>query len=332
MTINLANKYIELTKKEIISYLKLVFGNKFVKKYSDMYIKKYIEIRYYNFYDYDTSRTLRKKILDNLRDLAEELCIDHIEDREIIDQMCVFFYYILYFDNVSRVKSIEQTIEKIYKLRKRVLEKEEEEFKKELYNIVKEYKKEKEQLLDRFNQEEFFIKLTNYPKKLNIYRVNLKYNIKFPLVYSEFAINKAFNIGLINEDKLLIEYYLVANRVLKDVLKQNFTREYILEFTDKLLDKPNKLKNLLNIIDNNAIKDKVSIKLKYETFIENKEKIYELMRNGYKITIILDNSFKPDYKNIESLATFKYVIINRDLKKYKEIISYKKRIKNIIEI
>ena len=332
MTINLANKYIELTKKEIISYLKLVFGNKFVKKYSDMYIKKYIEIRYYNFYDYDTSRTLRKKILDNLRDLAEELCIDHIEDRQIIDQMCIFFYYILYFDNVSRVKSIEQTIEKIYKLRKRVLEKEEEEFKKELYNIVKEYKKEKEQLLDRFNQEEFFIKLTNYPKKLNIYRVNLKYNIKFPLVYSEFAINKAFNIGLINEDKLLIEYYLVANRVLKDVLKQNFTREYILEFTDKLLDKPNKLKNLLNIIDNNAIKDKVSIKLKYETFIENKEKIYELMRNGYKITIILDNSFKPDYKNIESLATFKYVIINRDLKKYKEIISYKKRIKNIIEI
>lgn len=332
MTINLANRYIELTKKEIISYLKLVFENKFSKKYCDLYMKKYIEIRYYNFYDYDTSRTLRKKILDNLRDLAEELCIENIEDREIIDQMCVFFYYILYFDNVSRVKSIEQTIEKIYKLRKRVLEKDEEEFKKELYNMLKEYKKEKEQLLDRFNQEEFFIKLTNYPKKLNVYRVNLKYNIKFPLVYSDFAINKAFNVGLINEDKLLIEYYLVASHVLKDVLKQNFIKEYVLEFTDKLLDKPNKLKNLLNIIDNNAIKDKVSIKLKYEAFIEYKEKIYELMRNGYKITIILDNSFKPDYKNIESLASFKYVIINKDLKNYKEIISYKKRIKNIIEI
>ena len=320
MTINLANRYIELTKKEIISYLKLVFENKFSKKYCDLYMKKYIEIRYYNFYDYDTSRTLRKKILDNLRDLAEELCIENIEDREIIDQMCVFFYYILYFDNVSRVKSIEQTIEKIYKLRKRVLEKDEEEFKKELYNMLKEYKKEKEQLLDRFNQEEFFIKLTNYPKKLNVYRVNLKYNIKFPLVYSDFAINKAFNVGLINEDKLLIEYYLVASHVLKDVLKQNFIKEYVLEFTDKLLDKPNKLKNLLNIIDNNAIKDKVSIKLKYEAFIEYKEKIYELMRNGYKITIILDNSFKPDYKNIESLASFKYVIINKDLKNYKEII------------
>lgn len=332
MTINLANKYIELTKKEIISYLKLVFGNKFVKKYSDVYIKKYIEIRYYNFYDYDTNRTLRKKILDNLRDLSEELCIDNIEDREIIDQMCVFFYYVLYFDNISRTKNMEQTIEKIYRLRKRVLEKDDEEFKEELYKITKEYKKQKEKLLDKFDSNEFFIKLTNYPNKLNVYRVNLKFNIKFPLVYSEFAINKAFNVGLINEDKLLIEYYLVANKVLKDVLRQNFTKEYILEFTDKLLDKPNKLKNLLNIIENNAIKDKVSIKIKYESFISYKDKIYDLMRNGYKITIILDNSFKPDYKSIESLATFKYVIINKDLKNYKEIISYKKRIKNIIEI
>ena len=87
MTINLANEYIELTKKEIIEYLKLVFRNKFIRKYCDIYIKKYIDIRYYNFYDYDTSRTLRKKILDNLRDLAEELVIDDIQNRTIIDKI-----------------------------------------------------------------------------------------------------------------------------------------------------------------------------------------------------------------------------------------------------
>ena len=50
------------------------------------------------------------------------------------------------------------------------------------------------------------------------------------------------------------------------------------------------------------------------------------MRDGYKITIILDNSFEINYKNIESLSVFKYVIVNN------EIINYKKRIKNIIEI
>lgn len=332
MTINLANEYIELTKKEIIEYLKLVFGNKFIRKYCDIYIKKYIDIRYYNFYDYDTSRTLRKKILDNLRDLAEELVIDDIQNRTIIDNMCLFFYYVLYFDNVIISKDIEKTIEKIEKLRKRVLEIEDESFTKELYRIVKEYKTKKEKLLGKIESDEFFIKLTNYPKKLNVYRVNLKYNLKFPLIYSEFAINKAFNTGLINEDRLLIEYYLVAKKALEDVLKQNFTRQYVLEFTDKLLNKPNKLKNLLNIIDNTAIKDKVSIKIKYEFFIENKEKIYELIKEGFKITLILDNSFKVNYKTIDTLEVFKYVILNKDLKNYNEIIKYKQNIKNIIEI
>ena len=332
MTINLANKYIEITKKEVIEYLKLVFGNKFSKKYYDIYMKKYIDIRYYNFYDYDTSKTIRKKILDNLKETAEELCIDNIEDRDIIDQMCVFFYYILYFDNVVHPKDMKKTIEKIARLRKRIFDKEDENFEQELYRIVKEYKIKKEKMLEKVNSEEFLLKLANYPKKLNIYRVNLKYKIKFPLVYSEFAINKAFNVGLINEDKLLIEYYLITKKVLEDVLRQNFTRQYVLEFSDKLLNKPNKLKNLLNIIDNTAIKDKISLKIKHELFIANKEKIYELIRDGFKITIILDNSFQANYKTIDTLSIFKYVIVNKDIKNYNEIVKYKKNIKNIIEI
>ena len=270
--------------------------------------------------------------MDYLRDTAKELCIDNIEDRVVIDQMCVFFYYVLYFDKVTYFRDIRKTIEKIAKLRKRILEKEDEDFEKNLYVLVRDYKIQKEKLLETLDSDEFFIKLTNYPQKINVYRVNLKYNLKFPQVYSEFAINKAFNVGLVNEDKLLIEYYLTTKRVLEDVLKQNFTRQYVLEFTDKLLSKPNKLKNLLNIINNTAIKDKVSLKIKYESFIKEKEKIYDLMRDGYKITIILDNSFEINYKNIESLSVFKYVIVNRDLKNYNEIINYKKRIKNIIEI
>ena len=332
MTINIANQFIELTKTEVTKYLKLVFEKNFNKKYCDIYLKRYIDIRYYNFYDYDTSRTLRKKILDNLKDLSENLSIDDIDNRDIIEKMCIFFYYVLYFDNVIRSKDIEKTIKKIAKLRKRVLEKEDEFFEKELYKIVKEYRIKKEKLLEKFLSSEFFIKLTNYPNKLNVYRVNLKYKIKFPLVYSEFAINKAFNVGLINEDKFLIEYYLIVVHVIKDILRQNFTKQYILEFADKLLDKPNKLKNLLNIIDNTGIKDKVSIKIKYETFIEHKDKIYDLMKDGFKITIILDNSFKVDYKQIETLKVFKYVIVNKDLKNYEEILKFKKNIKNIIEI
>ena len=241
MTVNIINEYIKIVKKQINEYMKLVFDNKFKKKYCDSYTEKYIKVRYYNFYEDDFNEKMRTRILDNLKKEQENLCIDNIEDREVIEQMCIFFYYALYFDKVIQSRDIKKTIEKISKLRKRVLNIEDEEFNKLVYNTMKEFEKEKEKLVERFETDDFKLKITNYPDELNVYRVNLKYNFNFPLVYSEFAINKAFNIGIINEDKLAIEFYLISIEVLKDVLKQNFKKKYILEFAPSLFEKPKKL-------------------------------------------------------------------------------------------
>ena len=332
MTVNIINEYIKIVKKKKNEYMKLVFDNKFKKKYCDSYTEKYIKVRYYNFYEDDFNEKMRTRILDNLKKEQENLCIDNIEDREVIEQMCIFFYYVLYFDKVIQSRDIKKTIEKISKLRKRVLNIEDEEFNKLVYNTMKEFEKEKEKLVERFETDDFKLKITNYPDELNVYRVNLKYNFNFPLVYSEFAINKAFNIGIINEDKLAIEFYLISIEVLKDVLKQNFKKKYILEFAPSLFEKPKKLKSILNILNNPILQEKVSIKLRYEQFLNHKDIVYELLREGFRITAILDSSFTIDYKNIEDLKMFKYIIINSKLDCYNEIKRNKKNLNNVIEI
>ena len=332
MTVNIINEYIKIVKKQINEYMKLVFDNKFKKKYCDSYTEKYIKVRYYNYYEDDFNEKMRTRILDNLKKEQENLCIDNIEDREVIEQMCIFFYYVLYFDKVIQSRDIKKTIEKISKLRKRVLNIEDEEFNKLVYNTMKEFEKEKEKLVERFETDDFKLKITNYPDELNVYRVNLKYNFNFPLVYSEFAINKAFNIGIINEDKLAIEFYLISIEVLKDVLKQNFKKKYILEFAPSLFEKPKKLKSILNILNNPILQEKVSIKLRYEQFLNHKDIVYELLREGFRITAILDSSFTIDYKNIEDLKMFKYIIINSKLDCYNEIKRNKKNLNNVIEI
>ena len=57
------------------------------------------------------------------------------------------------------------------------------------------------------------------------------------------------------------------------------------------------------------------------------------MREGYRFAIILDNSFENNYKNMENLKMFKFIIINKDSKLYSEIIkSNEEIINNIIEI
>ena len=245
--------------------------------------------------------------------------------------MRIFFYYVLYFDNVAYYKDLRAKIAQIGKVKKKRIGNELNE--EELYYKMQDYAKQKQELINDFSSEEFFIKLSKYSNKSNVFRVNLKYNnIKFPLEYSDFAINKAFQMGLVNEDKLIVEYYLTVLQILKDIVKQNFKRKYIVEFAATLLKKPKKIKSILNIINNSAVQDKISLKIKYEDFLKNKQEVYDLMREGYKITVILDNSFVPNFKDIESLQMFEYVIINQGLKYYEDIINNKGNLNNIIEI
>ncbi len=333
MTINIMEQYIEITKKQIEEYMKLVFKDKFNKGYCELFTERYINIRYYNYYENEVIETMRRKILNHLKQVGEDIIINNINDRELIENMRIFFYYVLYFDDVVYYKDLKNKIQQISKIRERIYGYSSEQFTDELYEKMQEYMKQKKEIMNRFLSDNFFIKLTNYPDKTKIFRVNLKYkNIKFPLEYSEFAINKAFQVGLMAEDKLVVEYYLAVIQILKDILKLNFKRKYILEFADTLLKKPKKIKSILNIISSSAVQDKVSLKIRYEYFVQNKETVYELMRNGYKITIILDNSFDVTFKNIETLQMFEFVIISRELKEYSEIKQNIKELKNIIEI
>lgn len=332
MTINIMNEYIQLTKKQIETYLRLVFENTYDKKYNDIYSETYINSRYYNFYN-NSDTTIRRTILEELKKTQEYAVSNNFQDKELIEQMYIFFCYVLYFDDVVYCKDLRNKISKIAKLRKRVLNKETWDFEENLYREIIAISEEKEKLLTRFDTDKFFLKITNYKDKANVYRVNLKHQVKFPMEYSELAINKVFNMGITNEDKLTIEYYLIVVQIIKDIIRQNFKKQYIVEFAETLLEKPKKIKGLLNSIDNVAVQDKISLKIRHEHFIENKEKVYELMREGYRFSIILDNSFEVNYKNMENLKMFKFVILNKDSKQYGEIMRFNDEVKNnIIEI
>ena len=66
MTINIMNEYIHLTKKQIETYLRLVFENTYDKKYNDIYSETYINSRYYNFYN-NSDTTIRRSIREELK-------------------------------------------------------------------------------------------------------------------------------------------------------------------------------------------------------------------------------------------------------------------------
>ena len=67
MTINIMEQYIDITKKQIQEYMQLVFEGSFNKEYCDLFTERYINIRYYNYYENEVIETMRRKILEHLK-------------------------------------------------------------------------------------------------------------------------------------------------------------------------------------------------------------------------------------------------------------------------
>ena len=139
-----------------------------------------------------------------------------------------------------------------------------------------------------------------------------------------------YNSGIIAEDKLLVEYTLLSVVAIRDILNANFKDVYIAEFATSLFTKKQKLDTVLNIIDNQAMQDKIIINVSYEDLKHYKLIILEYVNRGYNFAITLDNSLK-DVDEIESLNIFRTVIVPKNLFLYGEVMRRTKMFTNVIE-
>lgn len=336
MTINIMEEYINsIVKNNISQYMKIVFEYKYDRKICEEYINSYLKIRYNNYSNIDKNMeqhsTIRQRILETLKNTENKLLEQYSEEEKFIKNVHIFFYYVLYFDGVIYYKNLEEKIDRIYKLRFKILNKKNIDFKEKLISFLNECRVKELEFFNKFKSTEFELKITQYNLK-NVYRINLKSNIKFPEIYSQLAIKKAFDTGLVKEEKLYIEYYLTSIKIINDIKKINFKKQYIVEFADTLLKKEKKIKGLLNIINSPSIQDKLNLKIKYKTYKEYSNEIDELIKLGYHFAVVLDETFEVNYYNIEKLDIFSYILINDYLEKYSQMLNYKKLEKKIIEI
>ena len=100
---------------------------------------------------------------------------------------------------------------------------------------------EKELFLDKFDTDEFALQFENSKGKDDVYFVSLEQKVKMPMQYSEAAIEKVYNEGIVAEDKLQVEYILLSVVIISDIVNGNFDDTYIAEFASSLFKKKQKL-------------------------------------------------------------------------------------------
>lgn len=348
--INFFAEYVEANRKKIYKYLKFIFKKDYDQEVAEEYVENYINARYYNLSYKENNRVFYLRIKENLLKVMQQLLeknesekkrtgnyVNYRRKEKIIENMFTAFDYIFFFDkvrdieNMKKVKSIQDVIDKLYQKRENdYLIKERVSTKEEFTEIVENSMEENENFLNKyFADKTFELGIKKVPNKNNIYNIELIPNITIPMVYSQTAIELAYNTELIKEDRLLPEYSLLNLIIARDIVEANFKDQYIVEFTTTLLRKKQKLKQVLEIIDDPALQDKINLKIEYEELTKYKNELFDLMKEGYKFAIELDNSLK-DAGEIDKLTMFSYIIVPKKVRLYKEIMRRNKKAEKII--
>ncbi len=315
MNYNIIKEYIDFIKKSFLELFKIVLEDNYDKEYCSLFIDRYINVRYYNDTNYpkekDFTKRLNKEMLDLINDIITE------DNVEVLKNITALFAYIEYFDDITYVKDEVKLLESIINDNYVKIEDT-----KELKKVIKawyiEFKKKKETFNDTVVTKNF--KLIEEKIYRRIYYLNLVYDIRISNLFSEYAINKAYTSGTVNEDKLFVTYILASYLVLSNAFNLDFSRKYVIPFAGTLLSKEKKLARLMGVIDNPLAKEYLAIRLNYKDYEKNRDIVNKYISKGYYFAIELDDSFKG---NITELMLFPYILLYDDCEDYDYIISKK---------
>ena len=299
---NIASEYISFSQDSIKKYLMLILDHYFDQNIYDDMINAYINTRYYNLYP-SVSLKLEENIVYYLK--KSVLNIDE-KFKDKARYMFKMFKYMLYFDGAFECDSVRKLISEIKMFRLIELKLSDSNFESKLYNMLEEDLITKKKFLDSFSDNNFSMKYLKV--KDNIFYCILEHNLKFSKLYSEYAIEKVFSNKAISEQKLFVSYSLACVRALEDVIKGNFNNVYILDYVFSLVSKPKKNQRLLKTIDNDIIKEKLVLKIKYSDYISNHDWVYDLTRRGFKIALDIDSSFEFSEENNKLFKIFAFII------------------------
>ena len=305
MSCNLIKEYADFNKQNFEEYTKRIMDKYYDENIFNKYIEKYNDIRYYNE-EPEIRATLEYNLNHYLSKIYEK---EPSVVSEFIQKLFVLYYYLDDVVDFNIQKDLANLVDLINNIREEKVGIIDENFIKEFTELIQSNLKRKKEFIDKFDSHEFYLDLNKVPNT-DIYIVKLKHEIKIPKLYSRYAINKIWETKQISENKIKIEYYLLNQVILKDIIQGIYNDSYLIDFEISLLENDNKVNSLLNIMNNDIAKDLITIKINFTDFTNNKDKILSLIKEGYQFALIIDDNYTIDNNNI--LDIFRYIIIEKE--------------------
>ena len=296
--------------------------------------KCYIDGKYYNFVgnvnvEY-SSKNMISKIDNELERIGEEITKQYkgSDDKygEKVKKYVEVFTLIntleeLYIKNEdinSKREAYNKVLTKFYKDFITELD-----LKNNINSIIKTQKLYRAVIRHIFNEQDsttFEMELSKINNKKNLLAVDLKHNIAFSKVYSDYIVDKTYSEGVIAEDKCMILLNLLLVRVLNDMFDREFSNKYFIYVPGSIYSKNNKQDRIFGMFDDEYARDSIEVVVLYEDLISNKKLFKDLKKLGYHFSVVFSEESVIKEKDQKIISICDYVLMNKVVGKNSDIV------------
>ena len=289
------------------------------------FTKYYIDAKYYNNcgevnLEYN-AKNMNSVIEKALKEYAEELIKKYKgSDKQYKDKVNKYLKYLLVLHQFEQAFEKEQTIDErrttyLDKLNKYVkLEISDKDMKVLLTDIIKIEKKYNSMikfLLDKLSTGMFELEYNKTSEK-DYFAVELKHNIAFSKVYSEYIVDKTYSEGIVAEDKVEVLASLLIAQLVKNMMAKDFKSKYIIYISGSLYEKDVKLTKVFKTLDDDFIKNNINILVKYEDLVKYKKIIKDLKKKGYNFSVDMTGVDKIKKTDEAMLHIVEFIFIKKE--------------------
>ena len=315
---NVIEEYIVFLTGEIRKLYRLILEDDYDSEIIETLLEKYVQVRYYNETIYPKVKDFTERMSMEMRKVLEPLIL--LENEDNAKNIYALFAYIFYFDGCYYVNNQDELLEYFFEDKDIQIEFDNNK-KKSIKKFFKLFNTNKDKFHEVFRSKDFFV--DEMTLKSNLYKVVVKHNVRISNLYSEYAIDKAYNTEVIKEDRMFMLLMMTSDIILRNAINLDFSRYYVVDFVSSLFEKEKKISRGFKIIDNILAKKQIVININYEDYLQNKLMIDELIKQGYSFSITIDSSFNDEFSN---LLLFSYVFLYENSEKYDIIMENKENI------
>ena len=320
------SEYIKFVDDFLTNYYKTLLESKYDKNLVKPFVDKYIDVRYYNKYSINEDN-FTERLNKELNNVAKELMSTYEKKQEQIKNIFALFSYVLFIDGCNHFNDINLLLKTLFN-DKNISLTYSSETKKAISDQVKNYISTKVDFFKVFDTDEFYLKGKKYQDHL--YSIDLGNKCKLSNIYSEYAIDKAYNSEVVLENRIFLTLIMLSSKILSEVIALDFSNNYIINFPASLFEKSKKIMRFLRALDDELLKEKISINITYKDYKKYTKYVKELISQGYSVSLELDESYNT---NFDDLFLFSNILVSKKYNYYDIIIDSKDIIKtNIVTV